>query len=147
MNKLNRGHPTRSQAHVTGSRPKNRVPLTGRRTRMELKSDELDPNFKYKWINDTPALMDKYVAAGYLHVKTNEGVTIGQRTVDTGSDLAANISLDVGQGVIAFLMKQPMEYANEDRKLREDARKDLSNTLERDLNSGKDGTYGSVKIS
>ncbi len=147
MNKLNRGHPTRSQAHVTGSRPKNRVPLTGRRTRMELKSDELDPNFKYKWINDTPALMDKYVAAGYLHVKTNEGVTIGQRTVDTGSDLAANISLDVGQGVIAFLMKQPMEYANEDRELRQDARKDLSNTLERDLNSGKDGTYGSVKIS
>lgn len=147
MSKLNRGHPTRSQAHVTGERPTNRVPLTGRRTRMELKEDELDPNYKYKWINDTPALMDKYIAAGYINVKTNEGITIGQRTVDTGSDLAANISLDVGQGMIAFLMKQPMEYANEDKQLREDARDTLNSTLKRELNSGKDGDYGSVKIS
>lgn len=147
MSKLNRGHPTRSQAHVTGDRPTNRVPLTGRRTRMELKDDELDPNYKYKWINDTPAMIDKYVAAGYIHVKTNEGITVGQRTVDTGSDLAANISLDVGQGVIAFLMKQPMEYAKEDRALRDEALKDLNGNLKRELNEGNVGDYGSVKIS
>jgi hypothetical protein len=114
---------------------------------MELKDSELDPNYKYKWINDTPAMMDKYLAAGYMHVKTNEGITVGQRTVDTGSDLATNVSLDVGNDMIAFLMKQPMEYAKEDRALRDDALKELDVNLERELNSGKDGTYGSVKIS
>jgi len=34
-----RGRPPRAQAHETGERPKNRVPLTGRRTRMELNDD------------------------------------------------------------------------------------------------------------
>lgn len=145
--KRGRGRP-RKDANVTPeARPRNRVPLTGRRTRMELNPDELDPDFKYKFVNDQTGLLDKYLSAGFVHVKQSEGITVGQRSVDTAAAPDSNVSLDVGGGVIAYLLKQPKEFADEDRAIRDKLLNEQDEALYRELNSEKEGSYGSVEFS
>jgi hypothetical protein len=52
----------------------------------------------------------------------------------------------VGNGVTAFLMKQPREYYEEDQKAMHDLVDQREGDMKRSLNSGDNGTYGEVTI-
>ena len=67
--------------------------------------------------------------------------------LDTGSSTSSFISTNVGQGVTAYLMKQPMEYHEEDLKIQRDQNESRMADLKRELNKGDKGTYGKVDIS
>ena len=134
--------------HVTGNRPLERIPLSGSRTRLALNEDKLDPAFHYKWVNDVGEKIQRFYDAGYVNVSGEEGIEIGQRSIDSSTGgLASVVSRDGGGGVTAYLMKQPIEFYNEDKAAKEALTEQRAESMKQSLNSGQDGTYGEVTFS
>lgn len=124
-----------------------RVPMSGQRLRMEISAEEKDPAFHYAWINDDKDLIFRAKRAGYEHVLTEELPSWGQASVDSANSTDSLVSMPVGQGKVAYLMKQPKEFFEEDMKAHHDMVDAREADLKKELNSGKDGTYGEVVIS
>lgn len=127
-------------------RKADRVPLDGQRLRLALNERNLDPAFKYKWINDEKDKLRIYKDAGFVHVYESEKIAVGQRSIDNAENPDSVVSRYVGMGVTAYLMKQPIEFAKEDAALRAANIDRLEADMKRSLNSGKDGQYGNVEI-
>jgi len=142
---IKRGRPSTTETVSTVKRPK-RIPMSGSRMKMQLDKDFLDENFHYAWINDQKGLLYDAKRAGYEHVTTDEIPSWGDRSVDTANATGSVVSMPVGQGVVAFLMKQPMEFHVEDRAEMDDLWQAREADMKKDLNSGTGGRYGSVKI-
>jgi hypothetical protein len=143
---IKRGRPVTSDTVSTVKRPK-RVPMSGSRMKMELDKDFLDENFHYAWINDQKGLLYDAKRAGYEHVTTDEIPSWGTRSVDTANSTSSYVSMPVGQGVVAFLMKQPMEFHKEDQMEQDAMWQAREEDMKKDLNSGTGGRYGSVDIA
>lgn len=137
-----RGRPSTQRA----DRPK-RVPMSGQRMRMEISAEEKDPNFHYAWINDDKDLIFRAKRAGYEHVHIDELPSWGQVDVDSANSTDSLVSMPVGQGKTAYLMKLPKEYFEEDMKAHADLVDAREADLKKELNSGQNGTYGEVNIS
>ena len=123
-----------------------RVPMSGSRKRMHIDEEFQDPNYHYAWINDQKDLIFRANRAGYVHVLGSEIPSWGVRDVDSANPAESQISMPVGGGVIAYLMKQPMEFYLEDQaemNAQVDAREA---EMKKELNSEKDGKYGGVKF-
>lgn len=137
-----RGRPSTKRAE----RP-TRVPMSGQRLRMHISEEEQDPAFHYAWINDDGDLIFRAKRAGYTHVEREEMPTWGEISVDSANSVDSVISMPVGQGKTAYLMKQPMEFYEEDKAAADRLVDAREADMKKELNSGKDGTYGSVEIT
>ena len=143
-----RGRPTNASRKeaIEAKRPQ-RIPLDGSRTRLHLDEKGLDPAFHYKWVNDVDDKIHRFINAYYEHVTAEEGLKIGQRSIDSSTgELASVVSRDVGLGIKAYLMKIPKEYHEEDKKVKEALTEDRASSLKHSLNMGQEGTYGEVKF-
>ena len=123
-----------------------RIPMSGSRKRMHIDEEFQDPNYHYAWINDQKGLIFRAKRAGFEHVNCEEIPSWGIPDVDSADPADSFISMPVGHGVQAFLMKQPIEFYEEDRAMADKLVDDRESDLKRDLNSGKNGTYGKVEI-
>ena len=141
--KKTRGRPAKAKAT---SRP-TRIPMSGQRMRMHIEEEDKDPNFHYSWINDQSGLVQRAIKAGYEHVTTNEMPSWGEGGVDASESNSSMVSMNVGGDVIAYLMKQPIEFFNEDRQMEEDINKARLADIQKELNSGEEGTYGKVEFA
>ena len=140
--KRGRGRPRKIE--VQEKRP-TRVPISGDRLKMEVPEEAKDPNYFYYWFNDVNNDVYHAKRAGYVHVQKEE-LPYTEFGVDTSESESSIVSMRVGRGVTAFLMKQPMEYRNEDQAAY-NARVDKSElAMKEKLNSGQDGQYGKVTI-
>lgn len=126
-------------------RPK-RTSMSGSRMRMSIDAEDQDPNFHYAWINDQRGLLQRAHRAGYEHVTTKEMPTWGEVGVESSNSTSSVVQTNVGNGVTAYLMKQPMEYHLEDRKEMDDLIDSREADMKKQLNSGKEGTYGKVEF-
>jgi hypothetical protein len=135
-----RGKPTTSRA----KRP-TRVSMSGARKRMHIPEEYKDPNFHYAWINDQNDLVNRAKRAGYEHVKADE-MDMMSFDVDSGSGEGL-VTINAGAGITAYLMKQPMEYHEEDLEELRQINRDRVSDIKKELNDGKDGKYGKVEIS
>lgn len=140
--KATRGRPKTSRAE----RPK-RVPMSGSRQRMKVDDEYKDPAFHYAWINDQKDLIHRAKRAGYEHVETSEMPFWGSTDSEASGSTSSIISMNVGKGVTGYLMKQPIEFYNEDRAEMDKVVDDRESDMKKTLNSGKDGTYGEVTIT
>jgi hypothetical protein len=140
-----KGRSTTKTPTRTDRKPR-RIPMSGSRKRMHLDKDQQDPNFHYAWINDQKGLIFRSKRAGYENVLMSEIPSWGVADVDSADPSASVISMPVGNGVTAFLMKQPMEYYEEDRRAMDDLVDSREGDMKRSLNSGDNGTYGEVEI-
>ena len=131
--------PTRAQ------RPK-RVSMSGSRKRMHIPEEYQDPEFHYAWISDQGDLLFRAKRAGYEHVSGSE-MPMMVFDVDAGSDGTGPIHANGGKGVTQYLLKQPMEFHKEDLDEQREINRARIADIKKDLNSGKDGTYGKVEIS
>jgi hypothetical protein len=121
--------------------------MSGQRMRMHIDEDDKDPAFHYAWINDQRGLIQRAIKAGYEHVTTAEIPSWGEADVDSADSSSSLVSMPVGDKVIAYLMKQPMEYYEEDQA-EEQALVDAREAdMKKSLNSGQNGTYGKVDIA
>jgi len=148
VTKPKRGRPPKAsrQEEVRAKRPE-RIPLDGSRTRLALDENALDPAFHYKWVNDVDDRIMRYKNAYYEHVSGEEGLKIGQRSIDSSTgELASVVSRDGGKGITVYLMKIPVEYYNEDKAVKEEKTERRADALKQSLNSGQEGMYGGVKF-
>lgn len=149
VTKPKRGRPTKAsrEGELKAKRPE-RIPLDGSRTRLALDEDKLDPAYHYKWVNDVDDRIMRYKNAYYEHVSGEEGLTIGQRSIDSSTgELASVVSRDGGKGITVYLMKIPVEFYNEDKAAKEELTERRADAFKQSLNSGQEGMYGDVKFS
>lgn len=124
--------------------PRKRVPMGGRRTKLQL-SDEDAKFFKehgwtLRWINDKDGRIQQAQAGGYNFVTPEEAPSIGQFGLGGKSnDLNGRVSMIVSKGsdnpTEAFLMKIQTKYYEEDRIAKEKA----NQAFDEALNAGQPG--------
>lgn len=102
------------------SERKERNSITGTRTKLSLTGEE--PGFHYGWINDD--FVGTAMDAGYEFV--THAIKVGNRHIDTSTMQGAKISRNVGGGTIAYLMRVPQEWYDEDMTLEQKEKVDAS---------------------
>lgn len=88
---------------------RERTPINGTRSLLEVRGKE--PGYHYAWINDkdVPLRLDN----SFEHVR--HPVQVGTKRLDVGKvGTEQFVSVAVGGGVIAYLMRIPQEFYDED---------------------------------
>lgn len=102
-------------------------------------------NFMYRWVNDTENRLDMFLQAQWDFVP-KQGLTVGDGGIDMSSRTTSAMSKGMGGGVIAYLMRIPMELwlADQDRKEKEEIA-----ALEADMRrtASQNSDYGRVEIN
>lgn len=125
---------------IEKQKPK-RIPL-GRRNVLNVKGITDDENFHYHWFNDTGERLQYCLEAGYEFVD-KKGLEAGDKTVESARGTDSIMKKGVGQGVVAYLMRIPIELYKQDQSL-----KQLEvDRLEAGLKAPKvEGSYGKVEV-
>ena len=136
---------TKTRAKNT-RRKAERVPISGQNDPLEVNGK--DPDFYYRWVLDKSEKgtnILKHERAGYVFAEKSEGLIIGSSSVYVNDHVGSFIRVPAGKsGENMYLMKQPMEYREEDLG----AKATTVNATEERLQAGNeaDGRYGRVKI-
>ena len=126
----------------TSARPQ-RIPVSGARNILTVAGK--DPNYEYRWVNDSEAGMriERFKEGGWELVNKDAGTKVGDKVVDQGSIVGSVVTRYVGQGTTSVLMRIPKEWYDEDQAAKaalldeqEDAMRDPSMS----------GDYGSFTI-
>lgn len=132
--------PKKKAATRASSRP-SRTPISGNRD--ILTASGIPEDYIGRWVNDVDNRIEKYQSAGYDFV-TDDGVTVGDRTVNSGENVGSVVTKNVGNGVIAYLMAQPKEYYDEDKAAIHSQIDEREAAI---TNRREDGQYGEIKIT
>lgn len=118
-------------------RAKERIPVGTARDILAVKNQ--DPNFVYRWVNDTPGRLQKFKDGGY-EIVTAE-TEVGDAAVDRNSKLGSAVTRTVGGILTAILMRIPRQWYEEDQKAKQD---DL---IAKEKAMGRsDADYGSLEF-
>lgn len=126
-------------------KPKKRIPL-GQRNVLTVPKDEKDPDFEYRWVNDKDGRINMFRDAGWEVDERREDVQVGDPNVgtDTGR-VGTAVTKSVGHGQVAYLMKIPKEFYQEDQQAKfgkiDEGESDLK------MEQQKKGRYGGIDIS
>lgn len=109
-------------------------------------------NFYYRWVNDDEDRLAIFKRAGYEFVEKSEAKSLGDPTVDTSSGTDTRIRKGVGGGVVAFLMKLPLEFkkeydAEKEAELLETERAMRRFKSETGHQMSQDAEYGQVSVA
>lgn len=96
-------------------------------------------------VNDTGDRIQQFEAAGYTIVR--EDVIAGDPKAGKETKIGSAVNPSVGADAKAVLMEIREEWYEEDQKAKQDAITAGERDMKQKLNQGKDGDYGSVKIS
>lgn len=107
---------------------KQRVPLGSYRTKMGVPETALNQTHHLHWFNDRGGRLEAAEGAGYEYVTYEElgTATVGDRNVESdSSEIGNRVNKRVGTDehgapVIAYLMKQKLEWYNEDQQAKAD---------------------------
>lgn len=100
--------------------------------------------YVYRWVNDTGDRIQKLYDAGYDFVG-KDGKVAGDPNVDAAKGVSSVLSKGVGGGITAYLMRQPREIWEADRKKRVD---DKTDELEAAMkNPRQPGQYGGIEVN
>jgi len=119
-----------------------RIPVSGRRDIMTVA--DKDPAFVYRWVTDVDNRIARFLSGGYEHV--TDKYKVGQDGIDSSTDVSSMTTYTSGDRT-QYLMRISKDFYNEDRVAKDIAIDDKEADMKRNLNSGKDGTYGSVNIT
>ena len=122
----------------------NRIPVGGKRDVLTVHGK--DPDFHHVIVTDRDGQVDTYLRGGY-EVVQDADASFGSRRVDQTKSGDSVASVSVGTGDTGFLMRIKMEWHLEDQAAAQKEITDMENARFEELNSGKDGTYGEVKLN
>lgn len=129
----------KSATNEQAAKRRERTPITGSRAIMEVRGKE--EGYHYAWINDkdVPLRLDN----GFEHVR--HPVQVGTKRLDVGKvGTDQFVAINVGGGVIAYLMRIPQEFYDEDMA---EAQKIVDEKTAAQIgNLAKDGLSGKVKL-
>lgn len=103
-----------------------------------------NPNYVYRWVNDTPGRIALFKQGGW-ELCSNDEVDVGNFTAEQSSgegSLACQV-VDGGTGLKAYVMKIKKEWFDEDQAHAEESVRKGEETLQPNYN---DGEYGKIVI-
>jgi len=101
-----------------------------------------DPNFEYRFVNDSGGRLQILQEAGYELVK-DDSISVGDGRI-TASDLGSVKGVISNDGSKAYLMRIKKEFYEEDQKAKQDRINEQENAMKKEASSGM---YGSIKNS
>lgn len=120
-----------------------RIPVSGERNILTVVGK--DPNYEYRWVNDTEAGMriDRFKQGGW-EVVEKEAVKVGDKAVDSGSQVGSVTTRYVGQGTQAVLMRILKEWYDEDQEAKQAKLDEIDDAMRAEALAP--GSYGSVSL-
>lgn len=112
-------------------RTNKRVPLGVHRQKLVLNNLN-DPNYQYRWVNDTGTRIHDALQGGYEFVTAEKAMEIGVRdVVPTNTDLGTGVSMVVerGTGRRAFLMRIDRALFEEDQAAKQQKVDEIDNAI------------------
>jgi len=120
-----------------------RVPMGAQRDVTAVHSIDND-EYVGRWVNDVPGRVERFKQAGYDMV---ESASVGDSRVDGTHNESGCVSLDVGKGTTAYLMKQRRKYFDEDQQAKQKIVDESEESIRRNKNDNRnDGFNGEIKI-
>lgn len=134
----------KTRATVKKETRRVRVPLEDQKRLITVKQEE---GYAYRLVNDIDNRIREFLEYGYEIVDRNgHGIEEFDKRIQDSTWRQSAVSQHVGQGVIAYLMRKPQDWYDEDQKVKQDAitTREKSRNLAKGENS-KD-YYGEIKI-
>lgn len=131
-------NPTPSRLRMARS---TRVPVTERNI-LSVKGKE--DGYHYRIVNDTGDRVQQLMDAGYEIVDASS-VQVGDKRINSTSPEGTQAQVSVGGGVKAFVMRQKLDWYNEDQAAKQARVNQLEETITQ--SAGANGLSGSVKLS
>ena len=119
----------------------SRKPLS-RRGPQAISGDK-DPNYEYRFVNDTGSRIHNFLAAGYEFVE-DDTLAVGDSRVSDASDLGSRKRVISNDGTAAYLMRIPKEYYEEDQAAKQKELADQEQAIQQE--GSQKGMYGQVKL-
>lgn len=105
-------------------------------------SGELDPNYVYRTVNDEGSRIEQLKSFGYEVVQEKDLGYNSTNEIKTGS--AHSVVVDKRTGKKGVLMRQPLEFHEEDKQLKAKAIDKTEESMFRALKTD-DGRYGDIE--
>jgi hypothetical protein len=104
---------------------------------------EKDPNFVYRFVNDTGSRVSNFQQAGYELVQDTE-LLVGDSRVFDPSDIGSGKKVTSNDGTVSYLMRIKKEWFDEDQAKKDAYTKETEATMKKEASQGM---YGSIKTS
>ena len=118
---------------------RRRSPLAGARDILTVY--DKDPNYVYRWVRNDEGRVQWFKERGYDVVTAAHKV--GEKAVDSGSQLGSAVTKFGGGSVTLVLMRIPREWYDEDQAAKEEAIAAVEATMKKP----GEGGYGSIQIT
>ena len=118
-----------------------RKPLTQRGP--QAIAGEKNPEFEYRFVNDTGSRIQNFKAAGYEFV-TGDDLIVGDNRVSDATDLGSAKRVISNDGTTSYLMRIKKEYYEEDQASKAAAIKEQEAAMKQEASTGM---YGKLNIS
>jgi hypothetical protein len=113
---------------------KRRTPLVAQK---RLISFHQEPDYNYRWVNDTEGNIHRYQKAGWEHVDTKGKELEVDQSFQDASWRQSALSQKVGGGITAYVMRIPKEIYDEDQERKFKDSMDYERQLKlKELNEG-----------
>jgi hypothetical protein len=104
---------------------------------------EKDPNYVYRFVNDTGSRVANFQSAGYEFVEDKD-LVVGDSRVFDPSDLGSAKRVTSNDGTTSYLMRIKKEYYEEDQAAKAAIINEIEQAMKRDASQGM---YGSIKVT
>ena len=106
-------------------------------------SGEKDPNYVYRFVNDTGSRIDQMKQAGY-EIVTDDNLIVGDSRVSDPSSQGSAKRVISKDGTVSYLMRQKKEYYEEDQAAKQAHNDEIEAAMKK---QASEGMYGSIKMS
>lgn len=103
-----------------------------------------DPNYHYRFVNDTGSRIANFQAAGYEIVR-DEDLVVGDNRVFDPSSSETGKKVVSNDGTVSYLMRIKKEWHTEDQAAKQAYIDETEGAIKQTASQGAD--YGSVKLS
>lgn len=123
--------------------PERRVRRSPLQNRGKLGVANKDPNYEYRFVNDTGDRVQEMMERGYEVVLKSE-TKVGDSRVDGASSEGSLATISAGEGTKAILMKQRKEFYEEDQAIKQGEIDKLEQSTKQEALNGH---YGKLEIT
>ena len=102
-----------------------------------------DPNYVYRFVNDTGSRIANFQSAGYEFVEDKD-LVVGDSRVFDPSDIGSGKRVTSNDGTVSYLMRTKIEFYNEDQAAKAALIDETEQAMKQEATKGM---YGKLNIS
>jgi len=102
-----------------------------------------DPNYVYRFVNDSGSRIDQMKSAGY-EIVTDDDLIVGDSRVNDSTQMGSSKRVISKDGTVQYLMRQKKEFYDEDQAAKQAHNDEIEQAMKK---QAQEGMYGSIKTS